>query len=230
MGTLNETALERTVKEKDLGVYVTPDLKSTAHIAIVAARANAVLGQIKKAFTYMDKEMFLALYLTMVRPIMEYAVQAWAPKFIKDSDKLEKVQRRATKLVPELRDLPYEIRCEKLGIPLLTERRIRGDMLETFKILNGFENIDSSRFFRLATAQDEETVGIETRGHSQKLEKSRYGHFLRMKFFDARVVNKWNSLPEAVISSNSINSFKSSYDRHIRNLKRRGKMYEFLTL
>ena len=161
---------------------------------------------------------------------MEYAVQAWAPKFIKDSDKLEKVQRRATKLVPELRDLPYEIRCEKLGIPLLTERRIRGDMLETFKILNGFENIDSSRFFRLATAQDEETVGIETRGHSQKFEKSRYGHFLRMKFFDARVVNKWNSLPEAVISSNSINSFKSSYDKHIKDLKRRGKMYEFLTL
>ena len=98
---MNETALERTVKEKDLGVYVTPDLKSTVHIAIVAARANAVLGQIKNAFTYMDKEMFLALYLTMVRPIMEYAVQAWAPKFIKDSDKLEKVQRRATKLVPE---------------------------------------------------------------------------------------------------------------------------------
>ena len=82
---MNETALEKTVKEKDLGVYVTPDLKSTSHIAIVAARANSVLGQIKNAFTYMDKEMFLALYLTMVRPIMEYAVQAWAPKFIKDS-------------------------------------------------------------------------------------------------------------------------------------------------
>ena len=60
---MNEVAL--------LGVYVTPDLKSTAHIATVAARANSVLGQIRNAFTYMDKEMFLALYLTMVRPIME---------------------------------------------------------------------------------------------------------------------------------------------------------------
>ena len=117
-----------------------------------------------------------------------------------------------------------------LGLPLLTERRIRGDMLETYKILNGFENIDSSRFFKLATEQNDETVGAVTRGHSQKLEKSRYGHFLRMKFFDARVVNKWNALPEAVISSKSINSFKNSYDRHISDLKRRGKMYEFLTL
>ena len=108
---MNGAALERTVEEKDLGVYVTPDLKSSAHVARVAARANSVLGQIRNTFTYMDKEMFLALYLTMVRPLMEYAVQVWSPKFIKDSDKLEKVQRRATKLVPELRDLPYETRC-----------------------------------------------------------------------------------------------------------------------
>ena len=142
---------------------------------------------------------------------------------------MEKMQRRATKLVPELRDLPYETRCEVLGLPLLTERRIRGDMLENFKILNGYENIDSGRFFRLAAEQNEDDPlgGIETRGHSQKLEKSRYDHFLRMRFFDARVINKWNALPETVISSNSINSFKSNYDRHIIDLKRRGRMYDF---
>ena len=82
--------------------------------------------------------MFLALYLTLVRPIMEYAIQAWSPKFLKDSDKLEKVQRRATKLVPEYKDLPHEVRCARLGIPLLTEKKIREDMIEVFKILNGY--------------------------------------------------------------------------------------------
>ena len=81
----------------------------------------------------MDKEMFLELYLHLVRPL-EYAVQVWSPKLLKDVDKLEKVQRRATKLVPEISDLPYETRLQILGLPSLKERRIRGDMIEVFKI------------------------------------------------------------------------------------------------
>ena len=229
---MNDIALERTTEEKISGVYVTPDLKSSAHVSKVAAKANSAVGQIKKAFTYMDKEMFLALYLTLVRPLMEYAVQAWPPKLIQDINKLEKVQRRATKLVPEIRDLPYETRLRILGLPLLSERRIRGDMIEGFKILNGFENIDSKKFFKRATEPDleEPSEGVTTRGHSHKLEKSRYDHFSRMKFFDARVINKWNSLPETVVSSNNINSFKRNYDSFIRDLKSRGILNEFLTL
>ena len=153
---MNDVALERTTEEKDLGVYVTPDLKTSVHVAKVAAKANSVVGQIKKTFTYMDKEMFLELYLHLVRPLMEYAVQVWSPKLLKDVNKLEKVQRRATKLVPEISDLPYETRLQILGLPSLKERRIRGDMIEVFKILNGFENIDSEKFFKRATVQDDD--------------------------------------------------------------------------
>ena len=130
----------------------------------------------------MDKEMFLELYLHLVRPL-EYAVQVWSPKLLKDVDKLEKVQRRATKLVPEISDLPYETRLQILGLPSLKERRIRGDMIEVFKILNGFENIDSEKFFKRSTVQDDggPSEGPMTRGHCHKLEKHRYDHFSRMK-------------------------------------------------
>ena len=227
---MNDTVLQKIVEEKDLGVYVTPDLKSSVHVEKVAARANSVVGQIRKAFTFMDKEMFLPLYLTMVRPIMEYAVQAWSPKLVRDIDKLEKVQRRATKLVPEIRDLPYEIRLRELGLPSLFERRVRGDMIEVFKIVNGFENIDSEKFFKRVEVRDLHSDRPTTRGHSLKLEKHRHGHRSRMKFFDARVINKWNQLPETVVSSNNVNIFKRNYDRYISGLKTRGTFYEFLTL
>ena len=105
-------------------------------------------------------------------------------------------------------------------------------MLEVFKILHGYENIDASKFFDTAENPDSETPqsNIRTRGHAYKLKKRRFKHIERMKFFDARVVNKWNFLDGIVTCSTSINTFKKNYDAFIEKLKRRGKFYEFLTL
>jgi len=101
---LNQATLEVTNVEKDLGVYVTPDWKSATHVAKAAAKANSMVGWISRTFNYMDCEMFKCLYPSLVRSHMEYCVQAWSPHYVKDIDLLEKVQRRATKIVPELHD------------------------------------------------------------------------------------------------------------------------------
>ena len=193
---------QSTTEEKDLGVYVTPDTSPTVHISKVAAKANSLLGRIKKTFTCMDKEIFLSLYLTLVRPRMEYAVQGWSPYKIKDINVLERIQRRATKLVPQLRDLPYNERLNALGLTTLQERRTRGDMIEVFKMLNGYEDIDCSKFFQV-----ERRERYETRGHRWKLQKPRFRTTKRSNFFDARIINNWNSLPENVVNSSSINMF-----------------------
>ena len=76
---LNNNLLEESTQEKDLGVYVTPDLKSETHVGKVAAKANSALGRINRTFSYMNKSMFLALYPTLVHSQMEHAVQAWSP-------------------------------------------------------------------------------------------------------------------------------------------------------
>lgn len=178
--------LQTTTGEKDLGIYITPDLKAKTQVAKAAAKANSMLGRIRNSFTFMDSDMLLALYKTLVRPHMEYCIQAWSPYLRKDIDTLEKVQRRATKLVPALRDLPYEERLETLGLTTLENRRVRGDMLETYKILNGYENVDYTQFFQLAPKHG----NITTRGHSLKLQKIRYRTQKRGNFFDARIVNK----------------------------------------
>ena len=116
-------------EEKDLGVQMSYDLKWTSHITGAVKKANRMVGLIKHTFTYMNKEMFLVLYKTLVRPLLEYCPQVWSPYLNKDINILEKVQQRATKIVPELHNLPYEERLKQLKLYTLKERRLRGDMI-----------------------------------------------------------------------------------------------------
>ena len=87
------------------------------------------------------------LYATWARrPILEYSVQYWSPHLIKDIERLERVQRRATNFVPEFRNKTFEQRPKELNLFSLHRRRKRGDMIETFKILKGFDRIDADSF------------------------------------------------------------------------------------
>ena len=119
---------------------------------------------------------------------------------IKDINILEKVQRRATKMIVECRGKTYDERLELLGLTTLETRRFRADMLEVFKILKGFEGIREDSFFRV--------LCTKTRGHSLKLYKERVNKDVLKFSFGNRVIDQWNSLPEDIINTNSINSFK----------------------
>ena len=86
------------------------------------------------------------IYISMVRPLIEYCVQAWSPYQQKDIILLEIVQRRATKLVSKLRNKEYEDRLKDLKLTKLEDRRIRGDMILTYRLLNGKEDLDYRNF------------------------------------------------------------------------------------
>ena len=89
---------------------------------------------------------FNLLYTTYIRPHLEYCIQAWSLHLAKDIACPENVQRRATKLVPGLCNKSYEERLKFLGLTTLEKRRIRGDMIETFKIITGRESVDRCSF------------------------------------------------------------------------------------
>ena len=91
---------------------------------------------------YKEKQLIVPLYKAIVRPHLEYCIQAWRPYRKKDIDKLERIKRRATKMITELRDLSYESRLLKCGLTTLETRRQRGDQIEVFKIMNGYEDVD----------------------------------------------------------------------------------------
>ena len=200
---MNELILKDTNMEKDLGVYVTPNWKPSAHVAKVAARANSMLGRIRHAFTYMNKEIFLKVYPSLVRTHMEYAVQAWSPQLQKDIDMLENVQKRATRIVPELYGLSYEQRLIELGLTTLWIRRRRGDLIEVFKIVHGFDNLDRTKFFTFRS----EVHSYNTIGHNLHIVGKFAFRTLRKGFFDIRVIKDWNGLPRKVVNCQSISSF-----------------------
>ena len=182
-----------------------PDLSPEKHIAAVVRSAYALLANIRVAFKYLDKETFKIIYLTYVRPKLEYAAPLWNPHLKKHITKLEKVQKHATKMVPELRELSYTERLRELGLPTLQSRRERGDMITVYRFLKGFDRINSQQFFDCGKSR--------TRGHNMKIRMRVARRDVRKHFFSHRVVENWNSLNKEVVSARSIHSFKEKYDK-----------------
>ena len=89
----------------------------------------------------------------------------------------------------------------------LEKRRVRGDLIQVFKMLKGFDKIDSSKFFTLSGKE-------ATRRHSYKLKKTRSSSERRRIFFSQRVVNSWNKLPQEVVNAETINCFKNRLDKY----------------
>ena len=147
---------------------------------------------IRRNIAYKDNKLIIPLYKAIVRPHLEYYIQAWRPYRKKDIDTLERIQRRATKIIPELRE------C---GLTTLESRRLRGDQIEVFKILNGYENIDRNMFFRLKKDS-------RTRGHEVKLVKDQCRLDIRKYSFSQRTVNEWNKLSTDCITDSNVNMFK----------------------
>ena len=112
-----------------------------------ATKANRVLGMVHRQFKDLDKKSFLIIYKGFIRPHLEYAIQAWCPYLKGDIEHLEKVQRRATKLISGYSKLSYEHRLRKLNLTTLHTRRQRGDLIEAYKVITGKENIKSENFF-----------------------------------------------------------------------------------
>ena len=152
---MGDTVLGSTVQEKDLGVTISADMKEQCGIA--ASKGNQILGLIRRNITYKGKKLIIPLYKAIVRPHLEYCIQAWRPYRKKDINTLERIQRRATKMIPELRDLSYEERLKECGLTTLETRRLRGNQIEVFKILNGMKiliEICFSHSRRIAELED----------------------------------------------------------------------------
>ena len=135
---------------------------------------------------------------------MEYCIQAWRPHLVKDIDRLERVQRRATRMIRECKGKDYELRLKNLNLTTLETRRTRADMIEVWKIVNGLEGISEEVFFSRFLPGSTSTF---TRGHMYKFCKKRFNSDTGKYSFKNRVISEWNLLPADVAQAKSIDSF-----------------------
>ena len=124
---MGHAVMGTTIKEKDFGVTISADMKVSEQCGIAASKGNQILGLIRRNITYKGKKLIIPLYKAIVIPHLEYCIQAHHKK---DIVTLERIQRRATKIIPELRDLSYEERLKECGLTTLETRRLRGDQIE----------------------------------------------------------------------------------------------------
>ena len=205
--------LEKVEMERDIGVLIHSSLKPSKQCSDAARRATAVLEQIARSFHYRDRHTFLQLYKQYVRVHLEFSVPAWSPWSIVDIDTLEKVQQRAVNMVSGCNTGSYQDKLKSLGLQSLKDRRIRYDMIETFKMLNGFSRVDYTTFFEIVG--DRPAVHTRNTSYHQNIVRTNARSEVRRNFFTNRVPPIWNNLPTFVKQSTSVKMFRTRYDKYI---------------
>lgn len=147
--TFDLTPLAHIAEEKDLGITIDSALRFKTLIENISSKANKIMGMIRCNFTTFSPTLLSILFKSLVRPILEYGTALWSPHLGCLQSELEKVQHRATKLIPEISDLPYEERLAFLNLPSLSYRRARKDIIQIYKLLHGLYDINHSTLLTL---------------------------------------------------------------------------------
>ena len=203
---LGRNILEEVSEEKDLGVTIQSDLSPEKHINRIFGKTYSMLQSIGLAFHYLDENMIRRIITTLIRPQLEYASVIWSPHLKKHIKKLERVQRLATRMVPQFKEVPYEERLNRLELSTLEERRVRGDMISLFKIVHGVDILDRENLVKMASS-------TYLRGHPKKIFKEACQGDIKKYSFPYRSVEKWNGLSVDVVCAGSVSQMKEKLDK-----------------
>ena len=199
--------IEHVFSEKDLGVYIDSELTFDEHVTNKVRIANALLGQIRRSFSYLDSSSFAKLFKSFVRPHLEFSQSVWAPRFKKHIKLLENVQERGTKLVDGFQNLTYNERLRRLKMTTLAYRRMRGDTIEVYKHFHVYDRRTITDTF-----SPRERVTRRHRFQLREYIPSDGTRGVKRNSFYYRSIRIWNDLPANVVDAESLNEFKNRLD------------------
>ena len=161
------------------------------------------------------------MYASITRPHLENAVQVWNPRLLGDLKSLEKVQRRATKILTMFSKPSYDQRLAELGLTRLKDRRDRGDLIQMFKIMKGLEVVKWEKDLNIKERTIRHNLSYSRESFKSRA-KNDFASFAeeRLKwpfFFVNKVASSKNDLPPNMINSSSLNSFKATLDKFTKN-------------
>ena len=196
--------------QRDLGVSISNTLNPRQHIQNCVEKANKKLAMIKRTFTLKTKETIIPAYKALVRPLLEYCQEIWAPWLQTDINAIEKVQERALKLIPSLDSLTYEEKLNELDLFKLSERRKRGDLISMYKIMQRLYSVNSGIF-------PVKECRYSQRTNDRKVMITKAKTDIRKFFYSQRVAIPWNTLPKKIADSPNVDEFKRNYDHYVKN-------------
>ena len=202
---INDSELQLVKSHRDLGILVDHQLKFHLHVDTIVSKASQMANQLLRATICREPLFMVTLFISHIRPLLDYCSTVWNLGYVGDLDKLEKVQRRWTKQVVGLRDVPYESRLRQLCLYFICGRLLRGDLIKIWKAFHADNDVGLSQIF-------ERQSHNATRGHRFKLSVPRCRLEIRRRFLSTRCVISWNALPAEIVESTSIDAFKSLLD------------------
>ena len=209
---IHGSQLEEVDTFRDLGVRYSNDLSFDAHVDDICRNAMRRCGYILRSFVSRSPKLYGMLFNTYVRPVLEYCSEVWNDQSIGNRDKIERTQRKYTRMCLKKCSLPYmeyRERLNQFSMECLHERRKRADLIFAHKIMNGAVNIDAKNYFNIANSE------VNLRGNGQRINLHMYRSSQFQKAHCNRVVTSWNSLPSHIVRTTSLLSFKRALSAHL---------------
>jgi hypothetical protein len=204
--TLHDQPLQTVDQATYLGIEITSDLSWSAHTNKITSKASQTLGFLKRNLHSASKETKTAAYNAIVRPTLEYSSAAWDPYLKKDIDKIETIQRRAARFVlNDYSKAPGSMTniLTALNWPSLESRRTNSRLVLFYKIANNLVAMDMNQYLQLHTRQSRHY-------HNQAYHLVQSTNDTYKYSFFPRTVYLWNTLPQNVVSADSVSGFKSA--------------------
>ena len=213
--TISGDPIQFTGAHSDLGVVVDRDLKFHGHIRKKANICNALTTNLLSSTLCREPQFIMSMYTSLIRPQLEYGCTLWNTGYLGDMRTLERIQRRWTRSVAGLENVPYSQRLTTLDLFSVQGRLLRADLILAWKIFNAQCAISPDQVFVRDSSSN--------RGHRFKLFLPRANRDLRRRFYTIRVVQPWNSLSAETVNADTLGKFKSLLRRDLGQ-----KLYDYL--
>lgn len=195
---------------KDLGVKVDSVMRFHGHIDLVCGRVGSMISNLLRSTVCRSVEFMVSLWVSHVRPLMEYGSCIWNVGYLRDARRLESLQRRWTREVLGMAGMEYVDRLKSLGLYSVYGRLLRIDLIKVWKCFHPVVDLGLVGMFELAR-------NVGTRGHRYKLAVPVCRSEVGRRTFAVRVVGAWNALPSRVVEAGNVESFKVMLDAALKD-------------
>ena len=206
--SINNIPLQFADAHPDLGIKIENSLKFHGHIRCKANMAGALVSNLLCSTVCREPQFMVNLYISYIRPQLEYGSQLWNMGYVGDIQTIEKIQRRWTRAITVVAHLPYEERLRALNLYSMSGRLLRADLIYMWRIFNDRCAIQPDDLFQ-------RSLGQSTRGHSLKLQVPRTHLDIRKRFFSCRIIREWNALGADTVAATTIDKFKTLLHRDL---------------